>query len=520
MKKNSIGTKMRTDMKNILKFFAAALAIVAAASCVKENNPELKLVHKVFSVSLNEEEQPEHPQPNPTQLNHDSKTTLHTDGKTVHWTAGDKIVLLPSGSTNLYTFSIVDSAIKGTIAAFEGNAVEADSYVGFYPAEAYDYTQSSWDGSIIHYFRNNTLSTQYAKEGDFPTTNYGNANIAISTTTQDEHLYFQNANAYLKFSLSFAGATEIIVSADAISNDDPATGNTSTILNLGATLRYKNGYIYGSSGDVPITVKIDDSKSEFVKDAVYYVAIPAVYIKGLRMTVKDVNGKVLASFSKVSDFTAKANKIYKLDAIEGVKVGDFFYSDGTFSTRLDNSKTVVGVVFYVGDPTADDSTLKRDYPNCTHGLVVGLDKCNGLLASKVGSWETPEGYMTTIGVYYSKGVYRMDPAGYLKTGYNNTKVLGLYDSDAPSISFCNSQTRVEGASTWFMPTIAECDEVRSALSVVNTSLKIAEKTMLSGTFWTVSEEDGTYAAKYNIETGALSDASKRSTADMRVIFAF
>ena len=80
---------MRTDMKKTFKFFAAALAIVAAASCAKEISndntdiaPEQELVHKVFSASLN--------------VDPETKSTLYTDGKTVHWTEGDRIAVIPA----------------------------------------------------------------------------------------------------------------------------------------------------------------------------------------------------------------------------------------------------------------------------------------------------------------------------------------------------------------------------------------------------------------------------------------
>ena len=55
-----------------------------------------------------------------------------------------------------------------------------------------------------------------------------------------------------------------------------------------------------------------------------------------------------------------------------VKVGDFFYSDGTVSSTLEPEKTVVGVVFWTGDPTEDDAVLKREHPHCVNGLAVSM----------------------------------------------------------------------------------------------------------------------------------------------------
>lgn len=55
-------------------------------------------------------------------------------------------------------------------------------------------------------------------------------------------------------------------------------------------------------------------------------------------------------------------------------IGDYFYSDGTWSAEIDESKSIIGVVFWTGDPTAEDAKLRADHPECTHGLVIGLDE--------------------------------------------------------------------------------------------------------------------------------------------------
>ena len=319
-------------MKKTLKYFAAALAIVAAVSCTKEiindnatQTPDQKLVDKVFSASIN--------------VNPRTKTTLHTDGLTVHWTEGDKIAIIPAGKTNSSHFSIKPESINGTSAGFEGRTEVANDYVGIYPSGLYDYTQSSWDGSMIHYFKGSTLATQYARVGNFPTTSNGNANIAISTTTKDDHLYFQNVNAYFKFQLAIDNAAEIVISADAVSNDDPKTQSTSTILNLGTQIRYKNGFMYGSSGDNPITFKVDNNKTAFAKNATYYIAIPAVYVIGLKFTVKDANGTEITSFTK-SSFTFEQNKIYNLGVIEAKKSYSYV-KQLSHATELEDGKLYV-----------------------------------------------------------------------------------------------------------------------------------------------------------------------------------
>lgn len=56
-----------------------------------------------------------------------------------------------------------------------------------------------------------------------------------------------------------------------------------------------------------------------------------------------------------------------------IQVGDYYYEDGSTSPALIAEKKVIGIVFWTGDPTAQDPTLKREHPDCTHGLAVSIE---------------------------------------------------------------------------------------------------------------------------------------------------
>ena len=69
--------------------------------------------------------------------------------------------------------------------------------------------------------------------------------------------------------------------------------------------------------------------------------------------------------------------------IEQPRVGDFYYSDGTWSTELDNSKTPIGVVFYLGVATKfNDKAIfyklkdGKTPMNSIRGYVVALNNAN------------------------------------------------------------------------------------------------------------------------------------------------
>lgn len=225
------------------------------------------------------------------------------------------------------------------------------------------------------------------------------------------------------------------------------------------------------------------------------------------------------------------------------KVGDYYYMDGSFSTELDVDKTVAGVVFFVGDPTADDPILKRDYPGCTHGLVVGYQNFtnfNGALSAASDWTQLPieEGYADTQGIYSPMGTggTKLSPA-WLKTGYSNTYVLRNSQPSANAIQVCDGFAHAKGsASEWYMPSIAEFDVMYKNLKAVNDALKayydhclsISYATyynysfILEGYCWTVTEDaaGSNYAAVFKFDDGGFNSPNKATSYQIRPIFAF
>ena len=112
-------------------------------------------------------------------------------------------------------------------------------------------------------------------------------------------------------------------------------------------------------------------------------------------------------------------------------VGDYYYSDGSWSQSLDPTRTPIGIVFYVGDITATDPALKADHPYCTHGLVVALHEKNNLgwqLNYKtyndiVDSWVTANTDYESIW-----SGYEIDSNLNRPMGYNNSKALEAFNA--------------------------------------------------------------------------------------------
>ena len=98
-------------------------------------------------------------------------------------------------------------------------------------------------------------------------------------------------------------------------------------------------------------------------------AVATVTEKGLVTAVNPGMAEITVSLGSVSAKCA-------VEVIRPAAFGDYFYSDGTYSAELAADKTPVGIVYWVGDPTVNDPTLKKDHPDCVNGLVLALTESN------------------------------------------------------------------------------------------------------------------------------------------------
>ena len=162
--------------------------------------------------------------------------------------------------------------------------------------------------------------------------------------------------------------------------------------------------------------------------------------------------------------------ICTISVVAPANIGDFYYSDGSYSTTLDSSKTVIGVVFYVGDPTATDNALKRDHPNCSHGLVLALTETKNVFwqtgarqyNNTVSAWVEANGldYQTLV-----SGIECTDPMNQIN-GYNNTKAIEAFNAAPENAAWPVTAMDVldehrrtvaapETSSGWYFPSIKE-----------------------------------------------------------------
>lgn len=244
---------------------------------------------------------------------------------------------------------------------------------------------------------------------------------------------------------------------------------------------------------------------------------------------------------------------------DGAKVGDFYYSDGTWSTVLDESKTVVGVVFYVGDPSVDDEALRDAHPDCIHGLVVGLKQAKCEWQEDYGGFDD-EADMT-VGEWIEDNTDYVSIATMSESmssvfnkimGYNNTMGIdefndGEYGWDYEVIVGAKVSSTMRGfaapsvSSGWYIPSIKEvsllCSGVTTEnigdlgyeeespdnknIEIINASLaKIEGAVELNGVYWSSTEYTVSRVHTLQSASGLVMQTSKGGSNWLRPVLAF
>lgn len=235
------------------------------------------------------------------------------------------------------------------------------------------------------------------------------------------------------------------------------------------------------------------------------------------------------------------------------KVGDFYYSDGTYSKDLRAEKTVIGVVFWTGNPSRHDAALRVQQPQCRRGLVVSLTDMRDVAwqsgveeyGRSVSEWLDNPNYVSI-----ATGFDGNDPLN-LMLGYNNTKVLEAFN-EAPEnaewpvevaqkvVEYRTDVPCPERSSGWYLPSPKEMslmcsgeinknlgtqyDKITDVRDLINPRLEEASGSVLSEDyfFWTSAEIEGSPSLAVMFSTGGAigQDYKTTSSQAVRCVLAF
>ena len=139
------------------------------------------------------------------------------------------------------------------------------------------------------------------------------------------------------------------------------------------------------------------------------------------------------------------------------KVGDFFYSDGTYSTTLDPAKTVIGIVFQT-DPSrigqAEKETLKTKGLDEPHGLVMAVKNAGTSLKWSNVFETTGATVCTTVAdCYQDIGGLKNTQTVYEFASYTND--ADKYPAFKAVADFNTNNAVPEKATEWFMPSAGQ-----------------------------------------------------------------
>ncbi len=148
--------------------------------------------------------------------------------------------------------------------------------------------------------------------------------------------------------------------------------------------------------------------------------------------------------------SVKAVKALIVNPYATAKLGDLFYSDGTFSTTLEAGKTPIGVIAYLGtDAFSENGTTVGGSAFVGHGLVMCLKNAASAIA-----WSTEN-----VSKFSGQEVTSVD--GLKRTenvsGYTNTATLTVDEATAakyPAAAAAKNYTELTaptGTTGWFLP---------------------------------------------------------------------
>lgn len=208
------------------------------------------------------------------------------------------------------------------------------------------------------------------------------------------------------------------------------------------------------------------------------------------------------------------------DCWNDLKIGDYYYSDGSFSTQLDQSKTCVGIVFSL------ETTAEEKKHGWTHGQIVALEDAGG---GKRYIWGPGE-LLLTSHVHEWRGA-KKDKDGYLYS--NSIYVSGIkYEAFAAARKF-SALLPSEKTSGWYLPSVGQWVEIIENLGQVsilgdgfgcfdgdrNWRSKLAFLNFSIDVYWTSLQGGSSTAWYVNMSSGCINTPYKTYACRVRPVSA-
>ena len=289
----------------------------------------------------------------------------------------------------------------------------------------------------------------------------------------------------------------------------------------------RNSYTLAKGSSMALTYDLKPTTVTY-KDVEWVSSNPSVAVVRNGMVEAVSKGTANITIKTHHGLTASCS-VTVTDSNSSVKVGDFYYSDGTTSSELLSNKTPVGVVFSLLDAVASDPNhMAKDHPGCKKGLVVSLDDYESSLSMTSGDMNTFRTWALTRGytdfAYPGEIIVRPNANGYdiyhyyyNCVGYSTSKAYeeyarsgkgecALFSSNGALKKHSAKVALPSSTSGWFFPTLAEMMLLSENYNLVNNKLKMISSSaaLPAGAYdryWTNTYYlEGTRSFQYSLST--------------------
>lgn len=492
-------------MKTKYLFVALALmGLMVISSCKKESAPDVNEPVTVSEVVISQTEA-EIPRDGSLQLTFSVKPD-NAEYELVEWKSSAEEIAVVDDSGLVTAVSVGKAVIS---VAVDGVKAECNVSVVGIPVESVELSEDEL--SLTKGETAQLTAAVLPENAD---------NRTVTWTTEDKSVATVDAEGLV--TAVGAGSTVIKASAGNVSAECNVTvsgipvksiklDKTSLDLAEGQTAQLNAEVLPDNADDRTVTWSTSDD------------AVATVSASGLVTAVAAGNAVITA---KAGGLSATCNVTVASAQSDEPRVGDYYYSDGTFSTILNESKEAIAIVFYVGQHPSD----KSDYS----ATGIGSASCNAYAVALTNSGKLAEwgpvgfGDETVVAgtspldengnpVVWDTVDKDTDWSGYLNTQKIKTKAETTYSGlnpdgleGFPATYYAVNYMEAPAASSgWFLPSVSQVLAMYE-VSYSSEAFKVSSfKPMDSyGTFWSSSEDGYNDATTYAFYVSVLQGLAK------------
>lgn len=242
-----------------------------------------------------------------------------------------------------------------------------------------------------------------------------------------------------------------------------------------------------------------------------------------QQTALAISSKTITGWTPVD----KGNQdLAEKEAENVLEIGDFLLNDGSVVDKAYDlnkitatGKTVVGVVYYVGNPqpsalyngtyTETQDILKAEAPKATHGLAIAINNGNNGNVARMfanlkydySTWFTDNETSNS----YIKTTISITSAGTQFLGYNNTAVIekvgdNTDETNTEGVKTGSSEftdiltafrtaNTVSNCSKWYLPSYAELKQIQDNYDAISASITKANGSLKQFSDFTIDATD-------------------------------